>query len=50
MKEIELRALIQHVCADMGSEEQLLMIGSAPVGQPANQRSAFLQDKVIEMK
>jgi len=47
MKDIELRAIIQHLLFDMGSEEQLLMLGSAPIGGLAKHSSPYLQNRVI---
>lgn len=50
MKEIELRAIIQHLLSDMGAEEQLLMLGSASVGALAKHSSPYLQNRVIGEK
>ncbi|MDR1321874.1 MAG: M24 family metallopeptidase [Gracilibacteraceae bacterium] len=47
MKDIELRNAIQHLLTDLGSEEQLLMLGSAPFGQLAKHSSPYLQNRVI---
>lgn len=47
MREFELRSALEHLLIDLGSEEQWIMIGSAPSGELANQRQPFFQNKTI---
>jgi Xaa-Pro aminopeptidase len=48
MKDIELRGIIQHLLSDMGSEEFLLMLGSAPMGSNLGKHSSpYLQNRVM---
>lgn len=48
MREFELRSALEHFLIDIGSEEQWIMIGSAPSGEYANQRQPFFQNKRIQ--
>lgn len=48
MYEYELRGEIIHLLSNLGSEEQLIMIGSAPVGQKAGHTAHFYQNRKIE--
>lgn len=48
MREFELRAALEHMMIDLGSEEKWIMIGSAPAGGMSNQKAPFLQNRVIE--
>ena len=47
MKDIELRGIIQHLLSDMGAEEFLLMLGSAPLGGVGKHSSPYLQNRVM---
>lgn len=47
MKDIELRAIIQHLLSDMGAEEFILMLGSAPLGSVGKHSSPYLQNRVM---
>jgi Xaa-Pro aminopeptidase len=47
MKEYEVRAELQRFCVMRGSEEQWLMLGSAPAGQAANQKPSFFQNRTL---
>jgi len=48
MKDIELRGIIQHLLSDMGAEEFLLMLGSAPIGTNLGKHSSpYLQNRVM---
>ncbi|SLM18143.1 putative Peptidase, M24 family [uncultured spirochete] len=47
MKVIEVHNIIQHILSDMGAEEFLLMLGTAPFGELAKHSSPYLQNKVI---
>ena len=46
--EYEIRSEIIHLLTDLGSEEQLIMIGSAPAGQKAGHTAHFYQNRKIE--
>lgn len=47
MRDYEVAAFIQHTVQDLGSEQQLIMVGSAPVGTPCTQlRRHFTNRKV----
>jgi Xaa-Pro aminopeptidase len=48
MREFELRAALEHMMMDLGSEEKWIMIGSAPPGGNSKQKPPFLQNRVIE--
>ena len=48
MYEYELRSHIIHLLTNQGSEEQLIMIGSAPLGQKAGHKAHFYQNRRIE--
>ncbi|HVN23695.1 MAG TPA: M24 family metallopeptidase [Syntrophorhabdales bacterium] len=47
-KEYEIISAAIHMLMDMGSEEQLLMIGSAPPGKPTGQRSDYYTNRTLE--
>jgi Xaa-Pro aminopeptidase len=46
--EYELRGELTRLLSDMGSEEQLIMIGSAPLGERAGHTAHFYQNRRIE--
>lgn len=46
--EYEIRHQICQLLGDLGSEEQLIMIGSAPAGQRAGHKAHFFQNRRIE--
>ncbi len=46
--EYELRSWIMKTLMDQGSEEQLIMIGSAPMGEKAGHKAHFYQNRRIE--
>ncbi len=46
--EYELRSEIIHLLTDLGSEEQLIMIGSAPAGERAGHKAHYYQNRKIE--
>jgi len=46
--EYEIRHEIRHLLSDLGSEEQLIMIGSAPMGERAGHNGHFFQNRRIE--
>jgi Xaa-Pro aminopeptidase len=46
--EYEIRSDIIHLLTDLGSEEQLIMVGSAPSGQKAGHTAHFYQNRRIE--
>ena len=46
--EYELRGEIIHLLSDLGSEEQLIMVGSAPLGEKAGHTAHFYQNRKIE--
>ncbi len=48
MKEYELRAAISHMMIEKGCEELLIMVGSAPMGQPAPHKDPNVQNRVIQ--
>lgn len=48
MYEYELRSQIIHLLTNQGSEEQLIMIGSAPLGEKAGHKAHFYQNRKIE--
>jgi Xaa-Pro aminopeptidase len=48
VREYELRSFIQWVSTNLGSEEHLISIGSAPAGKPAGQVRAFFQNRLLQ--
>jgi Xaa-Pro aminopeptidase len=47
VRDSEVAAFIQHIVQDLGSEQQLIMVGSAPVGTPCTQlRRHFTHRKI----
>jgi len=48
VREYELRSMIQWLGSDLGSEEQLILIGSAPAGKPAGQVHSFFQNRTLK--
>ena len=48
VREYELRSEIQRLSTNWGSEEQLIMIGSAPAGRPAGQVPSFFQNRTFQ--
>jgi len=47
-KEYEIISAVTHLLIDMGSEEQLLMIGSAPPGMSTGQRNDFFTNRTLQ--
>jgi len=47
VREYELRSEIQRLAINLGSEQQLIMIGSAPAGTPAGQLHEFYQNRTL---
>ncbi len=48
VKEYEIRAEMQRLFVNWGSEEQLIMIGSQPAGKPAVQKADFFQNRMLQ--
>ena len=48
VREYEIRAEIQRLFWNWGSEEQLIMIGSQPAGTPALQKLDFFQNRTLQ--
>jgi len=48
VREYELRSEIQRLQTNLGSEEQLNMLGSAPAGTPAGQVPSFFQNRTFQ--
>lgn len=48
VREYELRSFIQWISTNLGSEEHLISIGSAPAGKPAGQVRAFFQNRLLQ--
>jgi len=48
VREYEIRAEIQRLYWNWGSEEQLIMIGSQPAGIPAPQKADFFQNRALQ--
>ncbi len=48
VREYEIRAEIQRLFVNWGSEEQLIMIGSQPAGTPAVQKPDFFQNRTLQ--
>jgi len=46
--EYELRSEIQRMVTNLGSEEQLIMIGSAPGGKPSGMYPTFFQNRTLK--
>ncbi|HUJ90707.1 MAG TPA: M24 family metallopeptidase [Syntrophorhabdales bacterium] len=46
-KEYEILSAVTHLLMDMGSEEQLLMVGSAPPGMSTGQRNDFFTNRTL---
>ena len=47
-KEYEIVSAVTHLVMDMGSEEQLLMIGSAPPGKSTGQKNDFFTNRTVQ--
>ena len=47
-KEYEIRSALQHLLVDMGSEEQLIVIGYAQPNQPAGHKPSFFQNRTLQ--
>jgi len=47
-KEYEIISAVTHLLMDLGSEEQLLMIGSAPPGESTGQRNDFFTNRTVQ--
>jgi Xaa-Pro aminopeptidase len=47
-KEYEIISAVTHILMDMGSEEQLLMIGSAPPGKSTGQKSDYFTNRTLQ--
>lgn len=48
VREWEIRSEIKHLLTNMGSEEQWIMIGSAPAGFPAGHKPTFFQNRTLQ--
>jgi Xaa-Pro aminopeptidase len=48
VREYEIRAEMQRLFVNWGSEEQLIMIGSQPAGTPAVQKADFFQNRTLQ--
>ena len=48
VREYEIRSEIKRLLTNMGSEEQLIMMGSAPAGSPAGHKPSFFQNRTLE--
>ena len=46
-KEYEILSAVTHLLMDMGSEEQLLMVGSAPPGKPTGQKNDYFTNRTL---
>jgi Xaa-Pro aminopeptidase len=49
VREYEIRAEMQRLFVNCGSEEQLIMIGAQPAGTPAIQKADFFQNRTLQM-
>jgi Xaa-Pro aminopeptidase len=49
MRDSEVASAIQHMVMDMGSEQQLIMVGSAPMGAPCVQRRRHFAHRAIQI-
>lgn len=47
-KEWEITSDLQHLLVGMGSEEQLILVGSAPPNSPAGQKTRFFQNRTLQ--
>jgi Xaa-Pro aminopeptidase len=47
-REYEIMSALQHLLVDMGSEEQLIMMGSAPAGGAAGIKPAYFQNRTLQ--
>lgn len=47
-KEWEITSDLQHLLVDMGSEEQLILVGSAPPDSPSGQKVRFFQNRTLQ--
>jgi Xaa-Pro aminopeptidase len=47
-KEYEILSAVTHLLMDMGSEEQLLMVGSAPPGTSTGQKNDFFTNRTLK--
>jgi Xaa-Pro aminopeptidase len=48
IRDSEIFSTIQHMVTDMGSEQQLIMVGSAPMGTPCVQRRRHFTHRVMQ--
>ena len=48
VREYELRSKLQQVCADHGSEEQIIVLGSAPKGEKFDLMPSFFQNRTLQ--
>ena len=48
VREYELRSFIQWISSNLGSEEHLISLGSAPAGKPAGQIRTFFQNRTFQ--
>ena len=47
-KEYEILSSLVHLLTDMGSEEQLMSISSAPLGKPAGHKSSYFANRTLQ--
>ncbi len=47
-REYEIRGKLMKILTDLGGEEQIIMIGSAPQGEPLTPYCSFLQNRTLE--
>jgi len=48
VREYEIRSMIQWISTNLGSEEHLISLGSAPAGKPAGQVRTFFQNRTLQ--
>jgi Xaa-Pro aminopeptidase len=48
VREYEIRSEIKRLCINLGSEEQLIAVSSAPAGTPAGNKGAFFQTRALQ--
>jgi len=48
VRDYEIMAMAQHSCQRLGSEQQLIMVGSAPMGTPCPMRKRHFMNRMIQ--